>query len=100
MSSGNEHIQIDFHNRAQLAFFNAYNAFLSASTSINRNENEFHFQQLKQSFTRTLEQRLILLAEELLLQYRAEKQSAELDLMLHQFIAGYLHRFVQKVDEY
>ena len=47
MSTDNAGIYIDFHNQANESFFTLEKEFLTATETLNRDEEEFRLQQLK-----------------------------------------------------
>jgi glutamyl-tRNA reductase len=99
MSNGIEQIQVEFHNKATAIFFSVYHAFENAVSDVSRRNKEFGFQQLKKQYTTTMEQELQIIAKDILVRNKGEKQVNEMDQMLHQFIKDYLHRFIQKVND-
>ena len=62
-------------------------------------QDQTEVQQLKKQFAITLEGELEKLAKEVLSKHNRERQVKEIDLMFHQFIRDYLHRFVQKIND-
>jgi hypothetical protein len=66
MSSNNASIYIDFHNQANETFFSLEKDFLAASEKLNREEEEFRFQQLKKDYVNKLKQELEMSARELM----------------------------------
>lgn len=99
MRSGNEQMQIEFHNKANALFFSIYQAFETAIASVSRRAEEYKFQQLKRQYVTTLEQELQMAAKGVLRKYRNEQSLNEVDQMFHKFIKDYLHRFIQKVND-
>ena len=99
MSSGSEQMQVEFHNRATDRLFAMYQTFKNATSNLNRRTEEFRFQQLKKLYAATMEQELQVIAKDILERHRDEKQIKGVDLMFHQLIKDYLHRFIQKVKD-
>jgi hypothetical protein len=97
MNNGSEQMQVDFHNKAKEKFFSVYNAFENAISNLDRKKQEYKFQQTKNQYAATLENELQAIAKKVLFKYE-NKRSGELDLLFHQFIKDYLHRFVQKIN--
>lgn len=98
--NNNEQMQVDFHNNAKELFFSVYHSFEKKISGLNRRSNEYRFQEVKKQHSVLLKEELDKLAKDILLKYRNEKQSRELDQMFHQFINDYLHRFVQKINAF
>lgn len=80
-------------------FFSVCRAFEESVCNVSRIKEEYRFQKLKKQYAATLEQELQVIAKDILLKYRDEKQTKEMDRMFHQFIKDYLHRFIQKVND-
>ena len=99
MNDGHEQIQIKFHNKATTVFFSVYHAFEKSVSHVSRRKEEYKFQQLKRQFAEALDMELQVVAKDVLVKYRNEKQVKEMDQMFHQLIKDYLHRFVQKVND-
>jgi hypothetical protein len=100
MSNDIEEMQVDFHRKATELFFSISRLFENTASKLNRKTNEYRFQELKKQYAITLEQELQTVAKDILAEHKDEKQSREVDLMFHQFIKDYLHRFVQKINAY
>ena len=98
MSNANDQMQVEFHNRATKELFSVYHSFENAVSNLNRRKDEYRFQQLKKQYAATMEQQLQTIARNILVTYKGERQSREIDQMFHQFIKDYLHRFIQKVN--
>ena len=95
MSDNNASLYIDFHNQANQSFFSVEKGFLAASEKINREEEEFRFQQLKKDYVNELKQQLEMIGQELM------KRSGPTDATgqeINGYIKEYLHRFVQKIN--
>ena len=97
MSTDNAGIYIDFHNQANEAFFTLEKEFLTATETLNRDEKEFRFQQLKKDYTNELKQQLEMSAQELMKRKGLHPATGH---ELNDFIKDYLHRFVQKINSY
>lgn len=92
----NEHIHIEFHNKAREIFFSIVQAFESSVKKVNRRKEEYEFQQLKNKYANTLKQELEACAQELMKQHQHAREMNELNLGLQRFIHDYLHLFIQK----
>lgn len=99
VNSKTEHMQVEFHNKANAMFFSVSQAFEKAVNAISRRSEEYRFQQLKKQYAVILETELQTIAKDILVEFRTEKQVKEMDQMFHQFIKDYLHRFIQKVND-
>jgi hypothetical protein len=99
MSRTTDHIQQEFHDKASETFFEMLHAFQNASSKIDRNKNEFQFQQLKKQYTLSLERELQDIGHAVLNKYHGSSQAHGIDPVLHQFIKDYLHRFNQKIAD-
>jgi hypothetical protein len=97
MSSNNASIYIDFHNQANETFFSLEKDFLAASEKLNREEEEFRFQQLKKDYVNKLKQELEMSARELMKRNRLTQATGQ---EFNDFIKEYLYRFVQKINAY
>jgi len=99
MSNAINEMQIEFHDKANTRFVSIYTGFDRAVSNVSRRNEEFRFQQLKKQYATVLEQELQMIAKDILVKHGNEKQVNEMDQIFHQFIKGYLHRFVQKVND-
>jgi len=97
--SGNEQMQVDFHNKAAGIFFSVYRSFEKSVSNISRRNEEFKFQQLKKQYAEALERELQIAAKEVLTKFRNENQMKEMDQIFHRLIKDYLHRFVQRIND-
>lgn len=97
MSSKNASIYIDFHHQANKSFFSLEENFLMASEKVNREEEEFRFQQLKKDYVNELKQQLEMSAQELMKRSGLTNATGQ---EINDFIKEYLHRFVQKINAY
>ena len=97
MSSNNASIYIDFHNQANQSFFALEKDFLAATEKINRDKEEFLFQQLKKDYVNELKHQLEMSAQELMKRNGLTKTTGQ---EFTDFIKEYLHRFVQKINAY
>jgi hypothetical protein len=97
MSSDNASLYIDFHNQANQSFFLLEKDFLSVTEKINREEEEFRFQQLKKDYVNELKQQLEISAQELMKKNGLTPATGQ---EFNEFIKEYLYRFVQKINAY
>jgi hypothetical protein len=97
MSSDNASLYIDFHNQANQSFFLLEKDFLSVTEKINRDEEEFRFQQLKKDYVNELKQQLEISAKELMKKNGLTPATGQ---EFNEFIKEYLYRFVQKINAY
>ncbi len=97
MSSNNASIYIDFHNQANESFFSLEKDFMAASEKVNRNKEEFRFQQLKKDYVNELKHQLQMSAQELMKRNGLTHAPGQ---EFHDLIKEYLHRFVQKINAY
>jgi hypothetical protein len=97
MSSDNASLYIDFHNQANQSFFLLEKDFLSVTEKINRDEEEFRFQQLKKDYVNELKQQLEISAQELMKKNGLTPATGQ---EFNEFIKEYLYRFVQKINAY
>ena len=100
MNNGINQIQVEFHKKATDRFFSIFHSFEKAVSHINRRNEEFRFQQLKQQYASTMEAELQGIAEAILKDNNGEKQVKDVDQLFHQFIKDYLHRFILKVNDF
>ena len=98
MNSCIDQMRVEFHNTANSDFFSIYKAFEKAAGGLNRDKDEYRFQEIKKQYALLLEERLRSAANHILGKYASEKQSREIGQLFNQFIKEYLHRFVQKVN--
>lgn len=99
MNTGNEEMNVAFHNKASACFLSASRAFEKAVVTVNRHDEEFRFQQLKKQYASSLQEDLERIAKSILSHHREAAQLNEMDKMFHQLIKDYLHRFIQKVND-
>ena len=97
MQTDSEHIYVEFHERARTIFYNLFDGFEFSARSLNRENEEFKFRELRNTYINSLKQQLENTALSLLQKHQHYKQSNELDQSLQQFIKQYLHLFVQKI---
>jgi uncharacterized protein YbgA (DUF1722 family) len=97
MSSDNASIYIDFHNQANQSFFLLEKDFLSVTEEINRDQEEFRFQQLKKDYVNELKQQLEISAQELMKKNGLTHTTGQ---EFNDLIREYLYRFVQKINAY
>lgn len=99
MSSTTNQIQQEFHDKASKAFFSSLSDFRNVSSKIDRNKNEYLFQQLKNQYVLSLEKELQNIGYTVLNKYQLSSQVQGIDPVLHQLIKDYLHKFNQKVGD-
>ncbi|MFL5809242.1 MAG: hypothetical protein ACJ749_06945 [Flavisolibacter sp.] len=100
MQSDNEQLQSDFHQKADAIYFALMSAFEAEVKGINRRNNEFLFQQQKDTYCKTLKMELENCAALLMRQHPKNSKKDELDQNLQQFIKHYLHVFLQKTRSF
>lgn len=96
MQRDNEELYVRFHNQANNTFFNLLQTFESAAQKINRQTEEYKYQQVKDTYINTLKHQLEESAARLMEEHQQNKNRTELSQNLQQFIIQYLHLFVQK----
>ncbi|HUC81740.1 MAG TPA: hypothetical protein VMR70_12545 [Flavisolibacter sp.] len=97
MSNENASIYNEFHNRANELFFSLEKAFRTATENVNREEEEFRFQQLKRDYANELKHQLEMNAQELMKRNGLTQTAGQ---EFNDFIKEYLYRFVQKINAY
>lgn len=100
MNSRFESLYVQFHNRANELLQQACHNFDLTTGNINREVEEYRFQEVKLEHVRSLEKNLGECAALLLQSLDPAKSTAEASQTLQQFIRDYLHRFVQKIDKF
>lgn len=96
MASDNGQIHIEFHSIANSVFFRLLTNFELVIKGLNRQTEEYKFQQVKDAYTHSLKQQLETLALQLIQENKHNKKSNELSQNLQHSIQQYLHLFVQK----
>ena len=96
MNNDNEHIHVEFHDKARAIFFSLLKDFESSVENLIRKKQEYQFQELKNKYVNTLKRQLESCATVLFEKHRHLKKSNELNQNLQSFIKDYLHLFVQK----
>lgn len=96
MQRDNEELYVEFHNRANNTFHRLLKTFELAVQEINRQTEEYKFQQVKDTYINTLKQQLEDCAARVMEQHQQNRNRTELSQNLQQFIKQYLHLFVQK----
>jgi hypothetical protein len=96
MQNDNEQIQVEFHNNASAIFFALLTNFETVIKGINRQTEEYKFQQVKEAHIHSLKQQLENRAMLLMPERRGNRKKEELSQNLQHFIQQYLHLFVQK----
>lgn len=96
MKDDNERIQIAFHTSANAVFFTFLKSFEEATKEVNRQNEEYKFQQAKEAHIQSLKQQLENCAMQLLQRHSHNLQAQELSQNLQHHIQEYLHAFVQK----
>ena len=97
MFSNNAGIYVEFHRQASQFFFSLENDFRAASEKVNREEEEFRFQQLKKDYVNELKHQLEMSAQELMKRKGLTRATGK---EISVYIKDYLHRFVQKINAY
>ena len=97
MSANNTSVYIDFHNQANASFFSLEKNFLAATEKLNRDQEEFRFQQLKKDYANELKHQLEMSAQELMKRNGLTSATGQ---EFNGLIKEYLHRFVQKINAY
>ena len=100
VSTETEYINIAFHSKASDLFFSLYEKFQSSIKTIDREKEEYIFQQMRERYVRTLQQQLEMAAKDIIKNNQGHKQLNQVDQNLNLFIKEYLHRFVQKIKEW
>lgn len=96
MHTDNEKIQLEFHSHASAIFFALLTDFESAVKGLNRQTEEYKFQQVKDAFVQSLKQQLENRAVQLMQTHQHNRRGEELSQNLQHHIRQYLHLFVQK----
>ena len=96
MKNDIEQIQVEFHRKASPVFFNLLTNFEMAVKDLNRETEEYRFQQTKESYVHSLKQQLENCALLLMQEHRQNRREAVLSQNLQHHIQEYLHLFVQK----
>lgn len=96
MKDDNEQIQVQFHSKANPVFFSQLTSFDQAVKDLDRQLEEYRFQQIKDAHIHSLKQELETCALQLLQQHTANEKGRELSQNLQHHIQQYLHLFVQK----
>lgn len=97
MDSDIENIHIEFHGKAKDIFFNAVRQFEHATQSLNREEEEYRFSQLKEMHTNSMKQQLEIAAAAFVMRYQQHHQQRQINQNLQQIIHDYLHQFVLSI---
>jgi hypothetical protein len=92
-----EHINVEFHNRAQSRFASLYKEFSVATSDLNRKNDEYIFQKTREQYVNRLHQELVVIAEQLIASHRSYDQLDKVNHMLQHFISDYVREFVNKV---
>lgn len=96
MKDDNEQIQVEFHSSANAVFFALLTSFEEAIKGLNRQVEEYKFQQVKEAHIHSLKMQLESAATQLMQQHRLNQQGKSLSQNLQHHIQQYLHLFVQK----
>lgn len=96
MNGDNEHIHIEFHSKANAIFFSLLKSFELSAKKINRKNQEYQFQELKNKYINTLKLDLESCALFLIAKQQQSRQVNELNQSLQRLIKEYLHSFLQK----
>jgi hypothetical protein len=97
MQNDADHINIEFHNKANEAFFKFVEQFQSSVKNIDRTNHEYQFQQLKENFVNSLKQELEIIAGSIIKNNSNLENINGVNQNLQRFINNYLHEFVQKI---
>jgi glutamyl-tRNA reductase len=100
MGHTNNEMLTQFHDQAKDYFFSLHKEFESFTRSIDRQKEEFRFQQSKKQFAATMKRQLESLASGVLLSNKESQQSPKMNHLLQQLIKDYLHRFIQKINSF
>lgn len=96
MNNDNEHIHVEFHNKARAIFFSLLKDFEASVENLNRKKQEYQFHELKNKYVNSLKHQLESCATVLIEKHQHLRKSNELNQRLQSFIKDYLHLFVQK----
>jgi hypothetical protein len=97
MSDKSTSAYIEFHNKANQFFFLLERDFLAAAEKVNREKEEYRFQQLKKNYVNVLKQQLEVSSQELIQKNGLARATGQ---NFNGFIKEYLYRFVQKINSY
>jgi hypothetical protein len=97
MQNDADHINIEFHNKANAAFFKFVEQFQSSEKNIDRSNHEYQFQQLKEKFVNSLKQELETIAGSIIKNNSNLENINGVNQNLQRFISNYLHQFIQKI---
>ena len=97
MSDNTASTYITFHNQASHSFFLLEKDFIASAGKLNRQKEEFRFQQLKSDYVNKLKYRLEECAQELMSRNHLAGSTGQ---NFNDFIKDYLFRFVQKINSY
>lgn len=96
MQNDNEQILVEFHSNASAIFFALLEQFELTVKGLNRQTEEYKFQQVKEAHIHSLKQQLENRAMRLLAEHRHNREGEVLSQNLQHYIQEYLHLFVQK----
>jgi hypothetical protein len=96
MTDDNEQIQVEFHRKANAIFFDLLKNFELAVQGLDRQTEEYKFQQVKEAYNHSLKQQLENCATQLMQEHRQNRQGKDLSQNLQHHIMEYMHLFVQK----
>ena len=99
MKDDNEQLQVEFHSSANAVFFALLTSFERAIKGLNRQSEEYKFQQVKEAHIHSLKKQLENAATQLMQQHRLNEQDKTLSQNLQHHIQQYLHQFVQKTRD-
>ena len=94
MKNDPEHIVIQFLDTAKPILYSAVNEFQSAVKRLNRNLEEYRFNQLRDQHVVSLKLKLERAAKDSLAAHQHNSQLDGLDRRMQQIIKEYLHEFV------
>jgi hypothetical protein len=98
MEKDAEHLNIEFHDRANATFFTSYGDFRSDTEMINRDEQEKAFQEKKHEFILTLRRKLESIAEDITIQNHSNKDLDRFIQNCHLFIDQYINEFIKHAE--
>jgi|GEM_PF-2045183 len=97
MADRSNDTQVQFQAEARAIYFSLFQAFEADVSHLDRQAEEYRFQQLKNQYLATLKQRLEEAASLILKKSRAGvTNTAQMNQLLHQQVMDYLHGFVKK----
>jgi hypothetical protein len=95
-----EHINSEFQAKANNVANYLLKDFELAVNRVDRRNDEYLFQQLKNKYVNTLKQRLEMLATQLVQDNQANQRITDIDQHLNVLIKTQLHQFVQRIKDF